>query len=220
MQITVFDATGKKKTPWSLDEKVLGKPNDSLLAQALRIYETNSHQGGSRVKTRGEVAGSTRKIYRQKGTGRARHGARYAPIFVGGGVAHGPTGLRAKNLNLPKKMRRHALRVALLTKVKDATIFGLADPDKSDGRTSTLANFLGSALSHPQKRVLIITDSVIPAFHRALSNLQRVSLKNAELVNAMDLVMADAVLLTKTSLDSLVARATNQLPAPTKEDKN
>lgn len=207
MQITVFDPTSQKKTSWLIDEKVLGKVNESLLAQALRVYQTNSHQGGSQVKTRGEVVGSTRKIYRQKGTGRARHGARYAPIFVGGGVAHGPTGLVAHNLLLPKKMRRSALKSALLTKLKSDKLFGISDASKLTGKTKDLANFLGTSLGHPKDKVLIVVDQKLPTLFQALKNLQRVTLKDVRLVNALDLISADAILLTKPSLDSLLTRA-------------
>jgi large subunit ribosomal protein L4 len=214
MQITVYNTKGTKQTSWSFDVKQLGKLNTPLLAQALRIYESNSHQGGSRVKTRGEVTGSTRKIYRQKGTGRARHGARYAPIFVGGGVAHGPTAVRAANLKLPKKMRRHALRSALLTKLSSSALFGLTAENKAAGKTNSLTTLLGKSLGHPKSKVLVVTDTPAPGLLRALSNLQRVSLKPAALVNAYDLIYADSVLLTKGALNALVARATNQLPEP------
>lgn len=69
-----------------------GRFNDALVAQATRVFLSNQRRAKAKTKQRGEISGSTRKIWRQKGTGRARHGDRYAPIFVGGGVAHGPTG--------------------------------------------------------------------------------------------------------------------------------
>jgi large subunit ribosomal protein L4 len=220
MQITVFDSTGKKLSPWSFDEKNLGALNKNLLAQALRVYLSNGHQGGSKVKTRGEVVGSTRKIYRQKGTGRARHGARYAPIFVGGGIAHGPTGMTAANMVLPKKMRRGALKSALLTKLSDSQLYGLEGSDKLTGKTSILANFLAKALGYPKSKVLIIVSDKLPSLYQALKNLQQVSLKNASLVNAHDLVSADSILLTRQALDALVARATNQLPKQSPKGQN
>ena len=93
VQIPVFDLQGTPLDSWKIEGATFGKANSTLLAQAIRVYGSNSHQKTSKVKTRGEVDGSTRKIYRQKGTGNARHGAKYAPIFVGGGIAHGPTGI-------------------------------------------------------------------------------------------------------------------------------
>src|SRR3989344_3714386 len=82
--VPVFNLSGKKKGSVELPKEIFGaKVNEKLLAQAVRVYLVNQRQGTASTKTRGEVAGSTRKIYRQKGTGRARHGAIKAPIFVG-----------------------------------------------------------------------------------------------------------------------------------------
>ena len=117
MNIPVFDIKGKELKAWSVEDNVFGKANTAILSQAVRVYTSNSHQKTSKVKTRGEVQGSTRKIYRQKGTGNARHGAKYAPIFVGGGIAHGPKGVRPENMILPKAMRRRALAAAMQTKM-------------------------------------------------------------------------------------------------------
>src|SRR3990167_8071260 len=93
-----------------------------LLAQAIKVYLTNQRQGTKHAKTRGEVAGSGKKIWRQKGTGKARHGDRQAPLFVGGGIAHGPKGNENYKLNLPDKMKRLALRIVLTDKLKDERI--------------------------------------------------------------------------------------------------
>lgn len=220
MQISVYDHTGKKQPSWDFDSKSLGTPNDTLLAQALRIYESNSHQGGSKVKTRGEVIGSTRKIYRQKGTGNARHGARYAPIFVGGGIAHGPNGTRAKNLTLPKKMRRKALATALLLKLKDAQLVGLSKLSDNLKKTSTVTKLLAKTSSHPQKRVLIVTDAPASSLYQGVSNLQGVTLKRASIVNAYDLVAYDSILLTKAAFESLVNRANHLNLASKTTNKN
>ena len=94
------------------------------MAQAIRVFEARRHPGLSKTKSRGEISASKRKIYRQKGTGRARHGAKSAPIFVGGGVTHGPSGVKRK-LDLPKKMRRRALKVAFTMKSKDGQVIVL-----------------------------------------------------------------------------------------------
>ena len=205
MKINVFDHQGKKKSAWELSEK-LGSVNSVLLAQALRIYESNSHQKTSRVKTRGEVNGSTRKIYRQKGTGNARHGARYAPIFVGGGIAHGPKGVRADMLILPKKMRRKALASAILLKAQNDELVGLANADKLSARTATIANLLSTIANHPKKKVLVVSKLRTDALYLGLKNIQGASLKNANLVNALDLVSADHVVLTQDALDSIMTR--------------
>ena len=100
MKINCYNIQGKEVAKWDFKEAELGKSSPTLLAQAIRVYQSNSHQKTSAVKTRGEVVGSTKKIYRQKGTGNARHGAKYAPVFVGGGIAHGPKAIRPANLKL------------------------------------------------------------------------------------------------------------------------
>ena len=117
-KVNAYSVKGIKKQDVSLPRGFVEKENPALLAQAIKVYESRSHFGLSKTKTRGEVTASTRKIYRQKGTGRARHGALSAPIFVGGGKAHGPKGEK-RELSLPKKMRRKVLKIALGLKVRN-----------------------------------------------------------------------------------------------------
>ena len=144
MIINVFDLSGKKQKSWDIKEDALGASSPKLLAQALRVYESNAHQKTHKVKTRGEVVGSTRKIYRQKGTGNARHGAKYAPMFVGGGIAHGPTGVRPDNMVLPKRMRRRALAVALFDKLTGSEVSGFVGETAVSGKTAQAAQFLST----------------------------------------------------------------------------
>lgn len=206
MKIKTFDTSGKSLGAWDFDTKPLGKVNEILLAQALRVYEWNSHQKTHKVKSRGEVQGSTRKIYRQKGTGRARHGARYAPIFVGGGVAHGPRGLKPGNLTLSPVMKIGALKTALLLKCQDNLLAGLEKVSHADGKTSTSAKLLATVASHPQKKVIIVTAGKTTSLYQGVSNLQLVKTRRADLLNAFDLISADFVIFTKKGLDRLVKR--------------
>jgi|SRR3990170_4136113 len=111
LKLNVYSASGVKKEGVNLP-KAYGLENLALMAQAIRVNEGRGHFALSKVKSRGEVKKSKSKIWRQKGTGRARHGARSAPIFVGGGVAHGPRGLK-RNIYLPRKMRKMAVRAAI-----------------------------------------------------------------------------------------------------------
>ena len=114
-QIKVYTTTGS--TTSTLPKELNFKPNMGLLAQARHILNDSVHPRLARAKTRSEVALSHKKIYKQKGTGGARHGAKSAHIFVGGGVVHGPTGEKRK-LNLPTKMKKVALKIALINKFK------------------------------------------------------------------------------------------------------
>src|SRR3989344_5464652 len=124
IKLNVYSPKATKKEAIPLPKSLEAKVNMKLLAQAIRVYEDRSHPGLSQVKTRGEVKISTRKIYKQKGTGYARHGARNAPIFVGGGIAHGPKGIK-RVLSLPAKMRRKAFRVALTLKAKEGNLIAI-----------------------------------------------------------------------------------------------
>lgn len=118
--------TGKKTQVTTPAVFFAEKENLQLLAQAIHVYRNRDHVGTKYVKGRGDVSRTTKKWYRQKGTGGARHGARSAPIFVGGGKAHGPDGL-SRVLTLPKKMRAKALGVALGVKSKANKVVLLKD---------------------------------------------------------------------------------------------
>ncbi len=207
MQIPVFDVTGKKSADsWSVETKVLGTANEALLLQAARVYEDNAHQKTHKVKTRGEVDGSTRKIYRQKGTGNARHGARYAPIFVVEGIAHGPSGVRPDNLVLPKAMRRRALAAALVEKFSEKAVSGVTGVKDADGKTSTAVKLLATVAGHPKTKVLVVTSGRAEKLYLAVRSVQGAAMKRASLVNAYDLLAAGHVIVTKKALDEFVAR--------------
>ncbi|MEK7495419.1 MAG: 50S ribosomal protein L4 [Patescibacteria group bacterium] len=143
LSLSVYGIDGKEQKTIELPKDVFAATeNKSLLAQAVRVYLVNQRQGNVKVKTRSEVIGSTRKIYRQKGTGKARHGAIKAPIFVGGGVAHGPK-QKEYNLKFNKKEKKLALYGALSSKLKEKKIFGLDEKAlKMEPKTKTIANFL------------------------------------------------------------------------------
>lgn len=126
-KVNLFSVKGRKISQMSVP-KVLGvsdvkdtKGSLRTLAQAIRVYEDSSHLGLAKTKTRAEVSRTKKKWYRQKGTGGARHGAKSAPIFVGGGVAHGPSG-RKRILSLPLKVRQKALSIALLSKIDEGLV--------------------------------------------------------------------------------------------------
>ena len=210
-QILVYTPDGKQVDPWKIEEKSFGLKNPSILAQAIRIYVSNSHQKTHKVLTRGEVDGSTRKIYRQKGTGNARHGAKYAPIFVGGGIAHGPNGVRPENMILPRGMRRRALAAAMQAKLSESAVSGLTNLKSFTPKTATVAKLLAAATKHPKNSVLVVTDGRASLLYQSLSNLQGVTMKRAALVNAYDLVASDHLLVTKKALQTITSRATREV---------
>ena len=117
-KVNVYSIEQKKVESMDFPKGYEVKPNMDLLAQAIRVYVDRQHQGTSKVKTRGEIALTSQKWFRQKGTGRARHGAQSAPIFVGGGKAHGPKGQK-RQLKIGRKMSLSALKSAISIKLKE-----------------------------------------------------------------------------------------------------
>lgn len=145
----VYSAKGTKTGSYSLPQTFGEKENLAILAQAIRVYEDRKHLGLAKAKTRAEVERTKKKWYRQKGTGGARHGARSAPIFVGGGVAHGPKGVK-RTLTLPAKMKRKALAVALSLKAKEAEVV-LVDGLNTLKKTKDAQNLINKIVKNEVK---------------------------------------------------------------------
>lgn len=140
LKARAYSLKGTKLEDVSLPKEFGEKKNLPLLAQAVRVYEERSHIGFAKTKTRTEVNRTTKKIYKQKGTGGARHGARSAPIYVGGGTAHGPKPIR-RVLTLPKKMTKLALSQALSAKLSQKQIVVISGIDKL-AKTNEARDFL------------------------------------------------------------------------------
>lgn len=154
----------------------IGKDNPSLVAQAVRVYLSSQRKAHPKVKTRGEVKGSTRKIWRQKGTGRARHGSLTAPIFVGGGVAHGPTGKENWKLIISKKMKRAALASVLSDYLSQERVAAVSDLEKIKPKTKEAEKLL-KAISKNEKnfdggKAIFIVKEINDKMKRAFGNLK------------------------------------------------
>lgn len=129
LKIKTYSIKGTKLADFTLPKEYEVEVNMNLLAQARRVYESLSHIGLRKTKTRSEVIRTKKKLYKQKGTGGARHGSKNAPIFVGGGVAHGPRPLK-RLLELPKNMKKAALNMALTLKVKNGEVIVIDGANK------------------------------------------------------------------------------------------
>jgi len=140
LKAKTYSLKGSKLEDTTLPKEFGEKENLPLLAQAVRVYEERSHIGFAKTKTRTEVNRTTKKIYKQKGTGGARHGARSAPIYVGGGTAHGPKPIR-RVLTLPKKMTKLALFQALSLKLSKKEVLVVSGIDKL-AKTNDARDFL------------------------------------------------------------------------------
>lgn len=200
MSIPVYSLVGRAAGSLSLPKEVFGATiNQKLLAQALRVYMTNQKNLTASTKGRGEVHGTTAKMYKQKGTGRARHGAKTAPIFVGGGVAFGPK-TRNVRLDLPKKMKKRALIYALSSKMVDGNIIGLSGGEKASGKTKEFATFLDKLKI---KNALIVTEGKQDGVVRGSRNIQGVSSMSVSLINAYEVLKHQHLIISKEAIDKL-----------------
>lgn len=168
---------------------IVDEPNLDLLAQAIRVYENRLHTGKSKTKTRGEINLTTRKWYRQKGTGRARHGAQSAPIFVGGSKAHGPKGVK-RELRMPTKMRRLALKTALSLKLSDGRI-SVLEGVSSIKKTKKAAQALGGLEKNKVSLVLSKKNADKKRFFKNIKDLKTVMFKD---LNAHDVYFSNRLI--------------------------
>ncbi len=204
----MYDAKGAKHGTLSLPKEVFGaKINNALMAQAVRVYLANQRQGNAHTKSRGEINLTTAKWYRQKGTGRARHGAKSAPIFVGGGVAHGPR-KRDFSLSLPQKMRKAALYSALSLKASAGEIKVLSGLSKIEPKTKIMAEVIEKITDDKKakSKVLLIT-SAFPKepenVYRAGRNIGNMEILNAKLLNTYEVLKYKNLIFMKESIEFL-----------------
>lgn len=212
LKVKVFDVAGKETGSMSLPEAIFGtKPNKTLLAQAVRVYLANQRQGNASTKTRSEVTGSRKKVWKQKGTGRARHGSITGPIFVGGGITFGPRP-HDFSLEMPKRMRKVALFSALSQKLSEGKIM-IVDGDFT-GKTKQVAMFLKTLGLADKKgngnKILIITNKDAKMTRQAASNIMGVNIETSESLNVYPVINSKNVLITKESIEELVKMNTKK----------
>jgi large subunit ribosomal protein L4 len=203
MKLDVIKLDGGKAGSIDLDEALFGlEPRVDILHRVVRWQRNNAQAGTHKVKTRSEVSYSTKKIYRQKGTGGARHGARSAPIFRGGGVYKGPTP-RSHGHELPKKVRVLGLKHALSAKAKAGELV-VIDAAVSDGKTSALAKMV---LNLGWKRALILDGAAVNEnFAQAARNIEGLDILPTMGANVFDILKRDTLVITKAGLEALEAR--------------
>jgi large subunit ribosomal protein L4 len=200
--VTTLDA--KKAGTVELPDHVFGlDPRPDILQRMVRYQLAKRRSGTAHVKVRSEITASTAKLYRQKGTGRARHGSSKAPIFRGGSKAFGPRP-RDFAIGLPKKVRALALRHALSAKAKSEALIVLDKCELKEPKTKELKSRLeklgfGSAL-------IIDGASVQEAFAKAARNLPKVDVLPVQGINVYDILRHDKLVLTKAAIEALEAR--------------
>jgi large subunit ribosomal protein L4 len=186
-----------------LDETVFGvEPRADILHRVVRWQLARNQAGTHSTKGRSEVSYSTKKIYRQKGTGGARHGSRGAPIFRGGGIYKGPTP-RSHGHALTKKFRKLGLRHALSAKMKTGSVV-IIDDATSDGKTAALAK---QVKSMGWKRALVIDGATVnEQFLQAARNIDGLDILPTMGANVYDILKRDTLVITKAGVEALEAR--------------
>ena len=203
MKLDVIKLDGGKAGSVDLDEALFGlEPRADILHRVVRWQRNNAQAGTHKVKTRSEVKYSTKKIYRQKGTGGARHGARSAPIFRGGGVYKGPV-VRSHGHDLPKKFRKLGLRHALSAKMAAGELVVIEDATTT-GKTAALAKQVKNL---GWKRALVIDGaSVNEDFLAASRNIDGLDILPTMGANVYDILKRDTLVITKAGIEALEAR--------------
>ena len=197
MAVPTFTAAGAKAaTPAKLAKEVFGVEvaNHQLVKQAYETYLSNGRDNLAVVKTRGLVSGGGKKPWKQKGTGRARFGSSRNPIWRGGGIVFGPTGLENYTKKLPVAAKRQAIRQALSLAASADKIVVVENLASKDGKTSDIVK-LFTKLGAKRRVLAVVTDKT-PELVRATANLGDVKLASATYVNVFDVMNADTIVLT------------------------
>ena len=201
MQATLYNQTGEQVGTIELDEYIFGiTPNVPVMHQYVVMQANNRRLGTHNTKGRGEVKGSTRKLYRQKGTGRARQGTIRAPHHTGGGAAHGPHP-RSYRVSMPRKMRRLAVRSALSAKMATEAIRFVEGLAFDAPRTKDAVAFLKA--HGLDGKTLIVIDSKSEQnqiVQRSANNLPNVTTLLANYLNVRDLLAHDNIVLPQAAL--------------------
>ena len=203
MKFDVIKLDGGKAGSVELSDDLFGlEPRADILHRVVRWQRNNAQAGTHKVKTRSEVSYSTKKIYRQKGTGGARHGARSAPIFRGGGVYKGPV-VRDHGHDLTKKFSKLGLRHALSAKMKAGELVVIENAE-SAGKTAALAKQVKDL---GWKRALVIDGATVNEdFAQAARNIEGLDILPTMGANVYDILKRDTLVITKAGLEALEAR--------------
>ena len=204
MKLDVIKLDGKKAGSVDLDEALFGlEPRADILHRVVRWQRAKAQAGTHSVLGKSDVSYSTKKIYRQKGTGGARHGSRKAPTFRHGGVYKGPTP-RSHAFDLPKKVRALGLRHALSAKATAGELVIIEDLNLADAKTAAVAK---AVRENGWKRVLVIDGAEVNEnFARAARNIEGVDILPSMGANVYDILKRDTLVITRAGVEALEAR--------------
>lgn len=202
LSVPAFDISGKSQGFVTLPKEIFGqKPNENLLAQAIRIYFANLRPQTASTKTRAEVRGGGKKPWRQKGTGRARAGSTRSPLWVGGGIVFGPKPNDSK-FALPKKMKHKALIYALSKKCSEGKIKVITSFDRFTPKTKAAVS-LFNKLDISGKTTLVLGENN-PSVRLATRNIQDVFIETPENLNAFKVLSTNNLFLEKGAIEKFI----------------
>ncbi len=199
----IYNQDGTAAGERELSAKVFGvKPNKSLIHEVALAQEASARETIAHTKTRGEVAGGGKKPWKQKHTGRARHGSTRSPIWKGGGVVFGPRNTRVWTVKINKKAKKSALRMILSDKVKNDKLIILSALEMKEYKTKTVAAML-KKLPVGGRKVIIALPAVAEKIWKSASNLKTVSVSKTDSLNVVDLMKNMYLLTTVDGIETL-----------------
>ncbi|MCX6733139.1 MAG: 50S ribosomal protein L4 [Candidatus Roizmanbacteria bacterium] len=185
------------------DELLSFVPNQTLLAQYVRVYLANQREGNASAKTRAEVAGTTKKVYKQKGTGGARHGSKKAPIYKGGGVVGGPKPAEYR-LELSKKQRQGTLLSAVALRIQQGSVAVVeSDIVKLPPKTKTITTLLKKIEKNNTNILFVLPDSKALGLIKSVRNIEGVSVTHMGALNAHELLNAKNILVVADAFETM-----------------
>lgn len=204
MAVTSYSSAGVRSAAKpALDKQIFGLEVKShgLLKDTYESFLANGRTNLAKTKTRGEVVGSTKKPWKQKGTGRARFGSKYGPIWRGGGITFGPTGGENYSKKINTKAKRLAVRQALSLSANDSKIKLIDSFDGKDGKVKSTLMLLKKI--EAKGRILLVVENKNEVIERATGNIADLQVVSAKYLNVFSILNADTIVITKKSLDSL-----------------
>lgn len=201
METPVYNLEGEVIDQAEISEDIFGIPfNEAVVHQAMVRQLANSRQGTASAKTRGEIRGSSKKLYMQKHTGRARRGDAKSPLLRGGGVAFGPKP-RSYRQSMPTKMRRLAIKCLLSNKLREGNMKIVEDFDFEEAKTKNMANFL--RLLGVDASALVLTSHSLPNIVKSARNLSNVKILSSALINVLDLLSYKTLISTVSGIQTI-----------------
>ena len=200
-KIDIKDLTGAVKGSIELSDEIFGiEPNEAAMSTVVRNQLANRRQGTQKTKTRSEVSGGGKRPYRQKGTGRARHGSTRSAQYVGGGIIFGPNP-RSYSYTVPKKIKRLALKSALSSKVADQKMIVIENMDLDEVKTATVAKALKAIGAGDSS--LIVLEGVNRNAELSARNIKDVKTALVNTINVMDILKYDSLVATKAAVEKI-----------------